>query len=578
MKDRKTAAATTENEYLNIILNTLHTAPNGRIPDQAHVLQTLLDYYIKDSATTFLMIPRRSRSHTGDAEKCNKIIKESSTNPMPEVIKHLNTIAHIRKGGDFSILLSTYFSVYPEYLPTCSNVIKAAVVPEDIWKNQIDCWIKGIVGSNRVNTSSNDHEFLENLSSVIPQHAADAYADYLLAELKIEKEHDIRKGLHKGWVCASLAALNNKLSLAKRDLVTRTLFNEFSTAEYDLSMIGICSALSSLQLTPKQRKEIATRLYAYTVDELPKILDLFADHHGEAIANYMGKLFSSLKRLEDQYTSIPRESIVNFLLKNDSAYPLRNGILALESWISDDKKLEFMSRIEIHPQFMKLAALFWKWMQVDKKANTDWSRSNRLSQRMSDTKTELCKKISADSPASPRVAWLIAENSTSNAVRSEIISNLTDQLSTHNRNAACDQVRMDLHQSLAQLRHWATTSQLPAIAKILQSSAHINPDDSEDLKISAATAAAELAEHLRPDDSKQLRDDLLALVDGALSKEAAKALSIYISKIPHKQLPELMSCLMLRNNDHSQLLLAGIHEYYQEMSLSAAPALQHAMK
>jgi hypothetical protein len=97
------------------------------------------------------------------------------------------------------------------------------------------------------------------------------------------------------------------------------------------------------------------------------------------------------------------------------------------------------------------------------------------------------------------------------------------------------------------------------------------------LKISAATAAAEVAEQLRPEDSKQLRDDLLGLLDGKLSKDAAKALSIYLTKIPHKQLPELMSCLMLKDNDHAQLLLAGIHEYHQEMSRQAAPALKNAM-
>ena len=69
--------------------------------------------------------------------------------------------------------------------------------------------------------------------------------------------------------------------------------------------------------------------------------------------------------------------------------------------------------------------------------------------------------------------------------------------------------------------------------------------------------------------------DLAGLPDFA--KEAAKALSVYLTKIPHKQLPELMSCLMLKNNDHAQLLLAGIHGYYQEMSQAAAPALKNAM-
>ncbi len=575
MQERKVVAAT-ENEYLNIILNTLHPTSNDKIPDQAQVLLKLMEFYVDDSAKTFLMIPRRRRSHSDDAKTCIKILKNSRNGTLHEVINQLNTIAFIRNGGDFARLLSTFFSVYPEHLTKCSDIVKRAVLPQDVWCHQIEAWVKSIIESKHDASWNNDHELLEHLSSVIPAQLADTYADYLLGQLN-KSTYETRKGLHKGWVCSALATLHTKLSLAKRDLVTRTLLSEFNTAEYDLSMIGICAALSSLQLNPKQRKELASRLYSYTVDELPKLLDLFADHHSETISHYMAKIFTSLKNLEDQYSDIPRESIINFLLKQDNAYPLRHGIMVLDKWISNDKKLEFMSRLEIHPQFMKMAPLFWKWMAADKNANTDWSRRNRFAQRLEDIKNELTKKISADSPACPQLAWLIADNTSTQFVRSEIIANMSEELSTYNRNASNDDVRKDLHQSLALLRSWANQTQVAAIAKILQSSVRINPDDSEALKISAATAAAELAEHLRPEDSKQLRDDLLGLLDGKLSKDAAKALSIYLTKIPHKQLPELMSCLMLKDNDHAQLLLAGIHEYHQEMSLPAAPALKNAM-
>jgi hypothetical protein len=556
--------AKTGNKYLNVILTTLsRKTADDHVPDAVDVLHELMSLYEKESAKTFLGFRTTSRNHTNDATTCISILNQPARETaVGAAIDHLNTLTRIYKFGDLAQLLSCYFSVYPEYLPKCSEGLRSKVTIQDLWQPAITQWIEKFIKTHSGGTGSSDHELLETLSATMPESLAEDYADFLLGQLKATNIHESRKGLYKGWLFAALGKLAGTLPIAKKDLVCKTLRAEFSAHVYDLSIIGLSEALAAY-LPPNDLEEVANNLYLYTIRTLPNSLDLFADHLSNTISLYMQKTFSTLKLLEKNYneTDIQRNSVVSFMLKPENVYPFRNGIRALENWLPDTAKLDFLSRMEMDDHFLSLTPIFWGWLSLDKNDNNYYTTRKRFDNAALNAQEQVISELTLETQLVDQLKLLVTENSCDAEMRTNIISILLSELSDRNHQSNDDDIRKGLHQGLVLLNKWGNEKERKSIAKLLQISCHDNPDgkESEAIRMSAGRAAVEVCENLSPADAKKLRDDLLLLLNGANAKSAAEALLIFARKIPGKQLPELMTCLLTRNTDQARLLLTQLH-------------------
>lgn len=558
----------------NIYLGALIKAVNKQDIDAVDAFKILMEFYVSTASQTFYKVPVHWRmSHTEDAKKCialfNQLPKDQA---MSAVINYLNNLRNIKQGGDFSLALSTYFAMFPEYLPQFSDELRAATNKLDLWEPAITAWLKNYMDVHRVGGGNHQHELLQKLGTIIPDSITDHYADFLLGQLQHAKRHEAMPGLYKGWVYAALGAVSPRLSIAKRETVKKTLLAAFETRTNDLSVIGLCDALSTASLPADKQKEIADRLYLYTLKELNELAKMHEDHQSETISLYARKAFQTLKHLEQHMNEDLRNGMITPILRSEeSIYQLRNSLLALESWMPDHKKLEVMSSLNIHKNFLRLAPLLWHWLNQDKNKDNDWASHRRLyAPHIKQAKSNLTTIITPDDEAANQVQLLVTEQSANADLRTDIIENLCVELTDHNDQGTANHVRMDLHQALVNIKPWTSSSERTMIADQLYAGC-TNAADPEDLRISAAHAALVYAKDLSSEKLIVIRNHLLSLLDSIHTEKAAAALRSYAEICSDKEKPLLMTSLMAKSsNGYAQLLLTELHAEYHELEMDVA--------
>lgn len=560
--DKHTPSDASSNAFLGAIINVM----NKQNTDAVDAFKVLMEFYVKTSSETYYNIPMHWRmSHTEDANRCIALFDQfSKSEVMTAIIKYLNNLRNIKPGGSFSLALSTYFAMFPEYLPQCNDALRAATNKLDLWEPAITAWLTNYMQVHRVGGGNHQHELLQKLSAIIPDSSIDTYADFLLKQLQQAKRHEAMNGLYKGWVYAALGAIAPRLTIAKCELVNKTLVAAFDAHRNDLSLIGLCEALSTANLSANKHKEIASRLYLYTVEELGELAKMHEDHQSETISLYARKAFTTLKHLEQYLNEDLRNGMVTPILRSEeSTYQLRNSLLTLESWVPTLEKLDVMGSINLHKNFLELAPLFWHWLNQDKNKDTVWATHRSLyASHIRHAKTNLTSVFTPDDEAANQVKLLVTEQSANAETRTNIIDHLCEELSDHNDQGTANLVRRELHQALIHIKPWTSKTERTIIANLLLAGCTATTDP-DDLRISAGHAALTYIESLSSQDKIDIRNHLLSLMDSIHTEQAAAALRSYAKVCNEKELPLLMTSLMAkRNNGYAQLLLTELHAAY----------------
>lgn len=573
--NRKVITDSRNNKFLDSIIKALSIpAKNGHTPDSSDIFKLLMEFYIKISQERYLgVIPAHFFNHVEEANRCLAFFndEEHKSNALNNAIKYLNTQQannalkkiDMNIDGSFGLLLSTFFAMFPEKLNECSDELRAKIKRMDLWNHAITRWVNELIHKHSSGSGSHDHELLEVISTIIPDSMVDAYTHFLIHQLGVNGRHEPAKGIYKGWLFAALGKLLPRMTHANESLVTNLLLQNFTARTHDLSMIGLCNALASTNISDKQKKEVADRLYTYTMDELRELAKLHEDHHPATTALYMEKLFLTLKKLENNFNADRRNGLINPMIEtNEFLYTLRNSILMMEDWVPAISKLKVMERLAIHENVSSIAPMFWHWLNNDKNINTPWAQSHQFSKHVKQAKRDLMDIFNNESTIANDVQLLIADNSTKPELREDIIDNLIEELNDLNRDGVANQVRKELHQALTHIKPWADSSRRMKICKLLLQSARTISGDNEEIRVSAARAAAEYSELFTPGEAAAYKNSIVPLLDGTNASKAAAALKIFATKRQIDDLPELLTCLLTKNNAHAQLLLATLYQSY----------------
>ena len=561
--DKQTTYDASSNAFLGAIIKAM----NERDTDPVDAFKILMEFYVKTSSETYYNVPMHWRmSHVEDAKRCIALYDQfSKSEVMTAIIKYLNNLRNIKPGGSFSLALSTYFAMFPEYLAQCNDALRAATNKLDLWEPAITAWLTNYMQVHRVGGGNHQYELLQKLGTIIPDNIVDTYVDFLLKQLKQAKRHEAMSGLYKGWVYAALGAIAPRLTIAKREIVTKTLVAAFDDHPNDLSLLGLCEALSTTNLSANKHKKIASRLYLYTMEERGELAKMHEDHQSETISLYARKAFTTLKHLEQYLNEDLRNGMVTPILCSDEPiYQLRNSLLTLESWVPALEKLDVMSSLNLHKNFLELAPLFWHWLNQDKNKDTVWATHRSLyASHIRQAKTNLISVFTPDDEAANQVKLLVTEQSANADVRSNIIENICDELSDHNNKGTANSVRRELHQALVNIKPWTSQMERATIANLLLAGCTATTDP-DDLRISAGHAALTYVESLSSQERIDIRNHLLSLMDSIHTEQAAAALSSYAKICPDKELPMLMTRLMAKHsNGYAQLLLTELHAAYR---------------
>lgn len=545
------------NVYLQVVFNTLKDPSAAH--DEKGLLSALLNKYIEGCKNTLSY--RYNKEH---AEACLAILADSKKT-IVEAINYLNTIPKLNQNGDFIQLLNTFFSIYPRHINACGDTIRNILSIEDLWQKPIEEWFKNYIAEQCKKPIDNHHDLLPQLSECVPAPQADKYADFLLRQLTYKEADEI----DKGWIYAALGALlkTNRLSPAAQKAVTAALlthFKSFEKTELDLSLIGLCEALRATTQDQLQTREIADRLFAHITRMLPTSYGFLNDKAISARARYFQKAFTTLRNFGEHYNEITRNGIVQFMLQPDNIYFMRQGILTLESWISDTAKEELLCTIERNQHFHELAPLFWHWVKYDTNHHDhDWTRKNCLEAHLNDARRAL-QNPTPTTPIAAHIQLLNADHSTRPAVKTHIITKLVDAFADQNRiNHPSDNFRIALIQSFQLMIPWYSGNTASNIAKIL-SSASRNKDYPDGVRTQMACVAASMAEHLQGDDQDRLRHTLLEKLASADSEAIISALTEYARTTHHKHTPEIMAHLRVSNDFRAKLLLVQLHNSYRQ--------------
>lgn len=548
-------------------------------PDPSDVFKKLMEHHIKLANHTRLGVRvHRYFSHTDDAKFVLDLFdKHDKKQVMREIFAFLKNISTLNPNGHFCQALSTFFAIYPEYINQCSEKMREAVTAYNIWQSSITSWLSKFTQIVRGGANSHQHEFLQALSANIPEDAIDSYADFLLGQIHHKDSNETYKGLYIGWVYASLGALAPRLSIIKRDLVSKALHAAFAKRDKtnpDLSLIGLCEALCNLNPPIATQKEIADDLYLYVIKNLGLLQSLQEKHRPPTVSLYIQKAFRVLKQLENQLTTEIRMSLIGAMLQSeDSLYKLRLSILELESWVPNEKKLEVMNKLNPHPQFLTLATLFWNWLALDKNHsnNNHWALRNQYTSHFTNAIHDLRGVIVHDSPIAEQARLLVLNGpSTDKDTRADIIENLNAELLEHNQGCSASTVRQSLHKALVELKSWMSEEDCELTASSLLDSC-TNTNDPFDVRISAGLAASSFHEYLLPAEQMKLQNSLLSLLGTTHGTDAADALRAHAIKLNRAELPALMTCLMTKpKNSYAQLLLTDLHALYEKTQ----PALE----
>ncbi len=572
---KKVITDTRNNKFLDSILKTLSTpVKNGHTPDSSDIFKELMVFYIKISQEKYLrVIPAHFFNHVEDAKRCLAFFNEEEhkANALSKAINYLNTQQannalkkiDINIDGSFGLLLSTYFAMFPNKLKECSAELSGKIKRLDLWDHAITRWVNEMMRNHRNGSGGHDHELLEYLSTVIPDSMVDDYSHFLIHQLGTSGRQESAKGLYKGWLYAALGKLLPRMTSTQASLVTNLLLQNFNARTHDLSLIGLSDALTNANISDKQKKDVADRLYTFTMDELKELAKLHDDHHPPTTSLYMEKLFLTLRKMEGHFNNDRRNGLINPMIEqSEYLYTLRNSILTMESWIPALSKLKVMERLVMNENVLTLAPMFWHWFINDKNHNTPWAQSHQFNKHIQQARQDLMDIFNNESTIADDVRLLIADNSTKPEFREDIVDNLIDELNDLNRDGVANQVRKELHLALTYIKPWADTSRKIKIFKLLLQGARQSSGDIEEVRVSAARAAAEYSELFSQGEATTFKNSIVPLLEGSNASKASEALQVFATKRNIDDLPEFLTSLLTKNNAHAQLLLATLYKTY----------------
>tara|TARA_R110000868_G_scaffold33367_1_gene121246 strand:+ start:877 stop:2640 length:1764 start_codon:yes stop_codon:yes gene_type:complete len=574
MLARKSKPEISHNKYFTTILKAYQRNDSDHqssLPTPADIFHLLLQQYQTDANKKLLFgyLPAANHTHTHEVEECLKAMQTTKDSiSLTKALAYLNTIPTIGH-GDLACLLGTFFSVFPELQGNLTNEQHQADITAQrspaLWRENVSAWLEDFKQAHRAGTDSNDYEDLEAISAAIPNDQADDFADFLLAQLNTERP-EARPGLYQGWLYTSLGALSNKLSLSKKLEVSTKLNDTLLSRNMSLSTIGLCDALSRLTQDTKQLTVIADHLYRYTVNELPNILDLFKDHHRDTIAHFMPRVFTALHNLEEHFSPITKNDIMNFLIKShENIYTLRTGISELNHWMSTNQKNDLSYQLTKHDKFIQLMPYFWSWLEPSN-IKKDWILFDRYTRYIARAEHELTGTITPYTHVLDQARLAATNRYMSQRDQTAAIKSLLVELDANNASHPLADTRIALHQALALTKHWCNERKIYHVASAILTSTEPHPRNSEMTLISGAQAIFTLLPNMKtpPDEVTTLHHKLLPLLNGTHGKEAASALMTYMKNIHVDRLPELMTCLVVRDCPRAQLLFAQTHDTYQQ--------------
>ncbi|HTM63816.1 MAG TPA: hypothetical protein VL360_04885 [Gammaproteobacteria bacterium] len=558
------------NIFLDTVIKTITTASaKGQPIHAADILLELMTNYIKTSKQTVMgVLPKHFFTHVKECEQCVELMgKQPDEAALKAAIDYLNESlkkSKIRPEGHFSMLLSTFFALFPENMSLCSDDLRISIKKLDLWKHALGKWCAEFMIDHRAGAGSNQHELLERLSNSIPEQLTETYADFLLGQLSpAENRQEFAKGIYKGWVYSALGRLVPKLSIAKQNIICEKLWNGLRSRPHDFRIIGVCDALLNTNASKEQRKEIADVIYDFILDNLNALSILQESHQPATVLLYIIKAFKTLKLLQEHLNLERRNGLIIPMTESrEYLYRFRDSILILQTWLPAENKLKILDSIRIHDNFLDIAPLFWHWFEYDKNNHTDWAMKHQYDSRLNTERSELLGIFNNDDPIAQQVKFLVTDQSTKQETREDIIENLFEVLQDYNENGMGSDARKELHQALVNIKDWAEACERINIAKLLLSGTDPKSGDSESLRASSACAAAEYAELFTPEQAATFKINTLPLLDSTAAQKAAEALEILASKRPNDDIPELMTYLLTKKNVHAKLLMAGLYKQY----------------
>lgn len=556
-------------KYFNNILETYkRTRVGSGTPTAAETLCNLMELYVHESDLTYLSVRVTNRSHKEDAKIVINEIKnplnKSHEETMNKVLDKITSFKELNANSDFTILLSTFFSIHPAYLNN-RNDLKSKIATQDLWESHISRWLDGYKAAHKNNGDGNNYEILAAVSQIVPADKADDFASFLLAQLKDNEHAEIQPGIYKGWVCLALGSLIDKVSPDKKTEITHTLLallDSKQVNEHDICFIGICETLSRTNLSKNDINKVTQYLYHYTNTELPKLTKLFADHLPSTLRNYMPIIFNTIHRFEESYETPLRGTVIRLITQPDHIYPFRNGIRQLKGWFDESQKYDLAMRLASHPKFTTLQPLFCEQLANINSAVLNTAYENAVN----NARNSLSKSLT-ESRILTDMRVLLTDNRIPAKDHVAIMEKLRETLDKCNASKTCDDLRKEIHRALVlciqSLKNSIDRDFCTKLATAFMESALPESDNTDDMRLSAALAASELREFLDNNAALRLRNTLLDILYYSKSREAADVLLVLAKNSPQDALPNLMTSLLaIKHNGPARFLLAQVHEQH----------------
>lgn len=568
----------TSNIYFNRALKTYHRNQlNSGTPPASIVLRDMMKVYIKNSeAMLFGLINTSRHHHKEKAVKILNLINEAPDKSHPDVMNNvLNILAEMKDtltAGTFLTMINTFFTLFPVYRDIKAELKAKTTILTDLWKPAIEQWIVSLQSTPEQYVDHNYYDELISAAKLVPNTAlADDFADFLLTELKILSQ-EMQPGLFAGKIYLALA--NLAMSDTKKALVVKLMLEKLRSkhaTEHDISIIGLCSALNSLGVATADKKDVDHNyLYLYASHQLPELAELFADNLPETLRSYMQVLFNTLASVSN-YPQQTKSTIVNVLLEEKNIYAFRFGIQALHKWFTQAERYDLARKLANHERIIELAPLFWNELLRTVPENPAQQRYNNEQAKSKET---LKKEPSIYTRILTDMQFVLTEKSIAAAEALDIMDSLTKTLRICNQRHTMTDTRKELHQALVlccnQNSNLSDKTNLKNLAEIFTNGAFKESNDCDTVRLSSARAAILLeGNDLSEQNLIKLRNTLLNLLYFRNDKESAEVLHIFALQLPEKYLPDLMTCLSAIKNQHSQRLLAQIHEHYQHLVVVA---------
>ena len=553
------------NAYFKSIISTFERQDLSTTnPSASTVLAVLMQQYIDESKGII-----NTRNHQVHAQNCINKIKENSAKSEADIIKAAfeEIDALTLNLGSFTNLLNAFFSVFPQHLATRPTIVQDKITRQDFWVHALPTWIKSFIEAHRNNKDSNNYEQLSVVSNMVPADMAETFADFLLGQLKDTKRPSKNLGLYRGWVCIALRDLMDKLSAAKKKLVSDTLLKQLDTCGQDISLIGITSALTKATLSPKEAGTVTDSLFNYVTDKLAGLSDLFADHHRDKIRHYMPVIFDTLVAFEKQYNASKKSTIIDLLLLPANFYALRLGVskLSASKWLSEQQERKLVENIAASQKFNILLPLFWTVIEAAN-ANGDAPTRKPYQVAVNAAKESLNQDKLSEVDLKSATDILVLDKSFTYTECCMTMENLIKVLVDKDTARTSNDLRKNLHQALIDLSNDKDidAAKLAAMSGVFQRASRPETCDKADMRLSAARAASMFREHLTTDATNALRDELLTFIQEDKSEEAAAVLEVFAKHSKKEDLPEIMTSLMAINNGFSPQLLAQIHADFKQ--------------